>query len=99
MHRNAAAVRLADPAFAMPARQCRLSRRGPLEQRAQRVDLAFPAERLGDLSGGDDMVISDDVYRDDAVEKLLGDWGATASAFDAQVRGIQEPRSVWRIEF
>lgn len=57
------------------------------------------AARLGGLSEGGDMIISEEMRQDDAVEEVLTEWGATALSFDADVRGIETPLKVWRLTF
>ena len=57
------------------------------------------AARLGGLSEGGDMIISQEMRQDDAVDEVLREWGATAHSFDADVRGIETPLEVWRLTF
>jgi class 3 adenylate cyclase len=55
------------------------------------------AARLGSISGGDDIAISDEVHEDDAVRRTLGGWGSTVSSFTTDVRGLERPLRVWRV--
>jgi class 3 adenylate cyclase len=55
------------------------------------------AARLGSLSAGDDIVISDGVRREAAVETLLGDAGVSMSSLTAEIRGLEERLQVWRV--
>ena len=55
------------------------------------------AARLGGLSRGDDLVLSEGVYADEGVRALLAGEGATAEAVVAELRGIDGRVDVWRI--
>ena len=57
------------------------------------------AARLGGLSEGGDMIISDEMRADHAVQGVLSDWGTPSTSFDADVRGIETPLRVWRLTF
>jgi len=58
------------------------------------------AARLGGLSTGDDVVVSDRVHRDDRVRALLlqGEVARGATPFDAEIRGLEARTQVWRIQ-
>ncbi len=56
------------------------------------------AARLGGLSTGSDLVISDRVRRHPGVEQLLGEYGAMVTPFDTVLRGMDEQSRGWRIQ-
>jgi len=55
------------------------------------------AARLGGLSTGTDVVLSARVHEDPDVLRFLGEAGAAAERLDAEIRGIQERMSLWRV--
>lgn len=57
------------------------------------------AARLGAVSAGDDVVVSDAVRIDPGVDELLLGTGAELQSFDVSVRGLEERLRVWRVAF
>jgi class 3 adenylate cyclase len=55
------------------------------------------AARLGGLSSGHDVVISDRVRNDEGVRSLLEELGATVSSATADIRGLEDRMLVWRV--
>ncbi len=57
------------------------------------------AARLGHLSQGDDLVLSEEMVRDPEVRELLVRWGCEVTPTTAQVRGFEEPVSCVRVQW
>ena len=55
------------------------------------------AARLGALSAGNDLVLSDIVRSNDAVRTFLDATGAVAEPLAAELRGLEAPMDVWRV--
>jgi len=56
------------------------------------------AARLGGLSRGHDVVMSDTVSSDSDAARVLGEAGLAAVPFEAEVRGFEGRRTLWRID-
>lgn len=57
------------------------------------------AARLGGLSSGNDVVVSDVVRRDPAVDEILQASGATISSLLTDIRGLDDKLLTWRLSF
>jgi hypothetical protein len=52
---------------------------------------------LVECSRGDDLVVSDEVYREPAMREFLAAQGREAEAAEVAFRGFLEPKRVWRL--
>ena len=57
------------------------------------------AARLGGLSGGDDVVISDTVRLDPETDRYFAETGAGLTSLSVEVKGIEARLRVWRVVF
>ena len=57
------------------------------------------AARLGGLSGGGDVVISDTVRMDPDTDHLFESTGAGLTSLSVEVKGIEDRLRVWRVVF
>ena len=57
------------------------------------------AARLGSLSSGNDIVVSDGVRRDPGIDQVLRASGASLSSLHADIRGLEDKLLTWRMTF